>query len=231
MRGLIILFKELRLYLKGKQAYGQCFKQEIQFSLNTERTDVYEKHFLGKAFTSSFLLPSWVPKWEASPGGDPAGPPTGKVLRESQALREALCPQQSSSVCAGHFLLWLPALAPFRTPSYTQSGSVGLSLSATSACLSAPGAAACTCPHPGSHCPEHGGNQATSTAALARSPGGPLAVGRPPWSPGPSSPASHLPGASTSHRPVQGADPHTLRSHPPRPTHGPRLPPRSHAGL
>lgn len=150
---------------------------------------------------------------------------TGKVLRESQALREALCPQQSSSVCAGHFLLWLPALAPFRTPSYTQSGSVGLSLSATTLpAYQLLGPLPAPCPHPGSHCPERRREPGHLHSRHALAKPGPLAVGQASLEPGPSSrPPPTSPGPPTSHRPVQGADPHTLRSHPPRPTHGPRL--------
>ena len=60
MEGLIILFKELRLYLKGKWEAWKCLKQEIQFSLNTERTR--KKRVSAKAFTSHFPLPSWVPR-------------------------------------------------------------------------------------------------------------------------------------------------------------------------
>lgn len=36
MKGLIILFKELRLDLKGKWEALKCFKQGIRFNLNVE---------------------------------------------------------------------------------------------------------------------------------------------------------------------------------------------------
>ena len=84
---------------------------------------------------------------------------TGKVLRESRALREGSPPPAELMSVPGTthplLLLWLPALAPFRTPSYTKSGSVRLSLAATT-CLSAPWAAARTLSPLGSHCPEGG---------------------------------------------------------------------------
>ena len=80
------------------------------------------------------------------------------------------------------FLLWLPALAPFGTPSYTQSGSVGLSLTATTApACELPGLLPAPPPHPGSHCPEHGWEPATATATAKP---GPLATGEAPPPPG-----------------------------------------------
>lgn len=87
-------------------------------------------------------------------------------------------------------LLWLPALAPFGTPSYTQSGSVPGS-------HHLPVSSWGRCPHP---IPtwlslsrirlslsriRAGGNQAASTAATPRPSPGVLKRWRPPWSPAP----------------------------------------------
>lgn len=107
---------------------------------------------------------------------------TGKVLRESQALREGsprpaelicLCqapPTPSSSGFPPSHHSGLPA-----TPSQV------LCLAATT-CLSAPGAAARTLSPPGSHCPEFG---SASTAATPRPSPGVSQLCRPPWSPAP----------------------------------------------
>ena len=122
------------------------------------------------------------------------------------------------------FLLWLPALAPFRTPSYTQSGSVALSLSATTLLpVSSWGRCLHPIPTPALTVLNQAGTRPPPQPpppcqALTSGCGAGLPGARPQLPP-----TSHLPGPPISPRPVQGADPHALRSHPPRPTHGPRL--------